>query len=408
MQTPSLAALTRGRGQVQRVIELAREHLGMDVVYLAQLTDGRQVYRKLAGDSASFGLTLDEGPLAETTYCQRMVAGEIPSLIPDTAVDPRVASLQTTLDGGIGAYIGVPVRLSDGTLYGTFCCLSHSPDHSLHDRDVRFMAMLAELIVDELGHERAHAQHRHDVAALLASEAVTMAVQPVVDLTDGRCLGFEALSRFPEPFARPDVAFALAREVGLGLELERLAVRSAWALLPQLRADQFLSVNLSPDVTLELAGSADDYPDLSLSQLVLEITEHAVIDSYEALRNALERLRGIGLRVAIDDVGAGYASLHHVVELQPDFIKIDRSLVHGVAVDRARRSTVSSFVLLALDLGATIIAEGVEQEEDLAALRDLGVDAAQGYLLARPSTVAADLTTWATSDVLLPPDRIPT
>jgi EAL domain-containing protein (putative c-di-GMP-specific phosphodiesterase class I) len=97
------------------------------------------------------------------------------------------------------------------------------------------------------------------------------------------------------------------------------------------------------------------------------------------------------LRIAVDDAGAGYASLHHIVELQPDFIKIDRSLVHGVADDHARRVAVSAFVLLSLDLGATIVAEGVERPSDRSALCDLGVHAAQGYLLGRPSTCDSDL-----------------
>jgi len=100
------------------------------------------------------------------------------------------------------------------------------------------------------------------------------------------------------------------------------------------------------------------------------------------------------LRLAIDDAGAGYASLKHVVELQPDIIKIDRSLIDGCAADRARRSAIGAFVLLALDSGAMVIAEGVELPADLEAIRDLGVDAAQGYLLARPTADRRKLQRW--------------
>ena len=132
-----------------------------------------------------------------------------------------------------------------------------------------------------------------------------------------------------------------------------------------------------------------------LTNLVLEITEHAAVESYSELRSSLQAVREQGLRLAIDDAGAGYASLKHVVELAPDIIKIDRSLVDGVSADRARRSVVSAFVLLALDLGATVVAEGVECRADvLQAVEDLGVDAAQGYLLARPSTSRLQLTKW--------------
>ncbi|MCW2549359.1 MAG: hypothetical protein JWN96_3819, partial [Mycobacterium sp.] len=141
------------------------------------------------------------------------------------------------------------------------------------------------------------------------------------------------------------------------------------------------------------AGLGMNYPQM-LPQLVLEITEHAAVDSYAELREALRPMRDNGLRLAIDDAGAGYASLKHVVELEPDIIKVDRSLIDGLAADRARRSVVSAFVLLALDMGAAVIAEGIETTEDLEAVRDLGVDAAQGYLFARPTTDRNAMAGW--------------
>jgi len=112
------------------------------------------------------------------------------------------------------------------------------------------------------------------------------------------------------------------------------------------------------------------------------------------LRDALRPIRDQGLRLAIDDAGAGYASLKHVIELEPDIIKVDRSIIDGLASDRARRSVVSAFVLLALEMGATVIAEGIETPADLEAVRDLGVDAAQGYLFARPTTDRSALASW--------------
>lgn len=117
--------------------------------------------------------------------------------------------------------------------------------------------------------------------------------------------------------------------------------------------------------------------------------------SYAKLKERLRRRRELGLRLAIDDAGAGYASLKHVVELEPDMIKIDRSLIHGSATDRARRSAISAFVALAADTGAIVIAEGVELPDDLAAVRDLGVDAAQGYLLGRPTGNRRNNTRWS-------------
>jgi EAL domain-containing protein (putative c-di-GMP-specific phosphodiesterase class I) len=119
-----------------------------------------------------------------------------------------------------------------------------------------------------------------------------------------------------------------------------------------------------------------------------------VVDSYLALHRELGPLRQRGLRIAVDDAGAGYASLRHVLELRPDFIKVDRSLIHGIANDHARRVAVSAFLSLALDLGSRVVAEGVEQPDDLATVRELGLHAVQGYLLGRPTTSRDALAEW--------------
>ena len=385
----------KDRVGLERVVELAHRHLGLDVVYVAELTGGRRICRAVAGDAASFGFTLDDGPPADGSYSQLLVAGEVGNVIPDTSADPRVARLRGTTEAGVGAFIGVPLWLSDGTSYGTLCGMDHKPDHTLSVRDVRFMTMLAELIVYDLDEQRRNERARTDLTALIETEAIDIALQPIVDLQEQACLGVEALSRFPPLYAPPDQVFAEAEAVGLGLELERLAVRQAWKVLPLLGPEQFLAINVSPGALPELARRAQLRDDLPLESLVVEITEQSAVDSYPALRESLAPLRRGGLRIAIDDAGAGYASLHHIVELRPDFLKVDRSLVHGLADDDARRVAVSGFVLLSLDLGGKVIAEGVEERRDLDALRDLGVQAAQGFLLGKPSTRRSDLAQWA-------------
>lgn len=376
-----------------RVLELAQRHLGLDVVYVTELVGSHHVYRAVAGDCASFHIALDEGR-SDTTYCERLLSGTIPNVIPDTGADHRVGRLRITTAARIGAFVGVPLRLPDGTPTGCFCGLRHLPDPTLSERDVRFMSMLAELIIADLAEQQRKEQLRAALLDLIEAEGLEIACQPIVELRSGRCIGLEALSRFPDPFGSPQLTFAAANEVDLGLELERLAVCRAWRVLDSLRPDQFLAVNLSPLVLLELARRAERRYDLPLSSLVVEITEHAVVDFYSELRHALEPLRERGLRLAIDDAGAGYASLHHVLELRPDFIKVDRSLVHGVADDHARRVAVSGLVLLGLDVGDAVVAEGVERPEDLATLLALGVNAGQGYLLGRPSTDPEDLAAW--------------
>jgi EAL domain-containing protein (putative c-di-GMP-specific phosphodiesterase class I) len=188
--------------------------------------------------------------------------------------------------------------------------------------------------------------------------------------------------------------FAIAEQLGLGFRLEELVVRRAWHTLTKLGKGQYLSLNLTPDSLLELARRANHRPDADLSAIVVEITEHRAIEAYAELRDELARLRKRGLRVAVDDVGSGYASLRHVLELRPDIVKVDRWLIHGLAEDCARKIAVKSFVSLAHKLESVIVAEGVERREDLRAVYELGMNAAQGYLLGKPSTDPDALAGW--------------
>lgn len=390
---------TIGEGQVDQIVRLVLRHLEMDVAYVARFTGGKQIFRAFAGDAASFGMEMGEGPRLEATYCAKMVAGDIPNVITDTASVRQVRDLPATVAGPIRSYIGVPLHLPDGELYGTFCALSHAAQPDLRDRDAKFMAMLGEILSEQLATET-RLQVRHQVfRAVLDTQDISIALQPVVDIMTGRVSSMEALARFPAGAGSPDVAFATAEQVGLRYELEMLAVDRAFALLPLLGADQDLAVNLSPDVAMEFALAPP--PGIPLDRLVLEITEHAAVDSYTTIRERLLPLRERGAKLAIDDAGAGFSSLRHIVELRPDIIKIDRSLVQGIDADVARRSVLTTFVLLALDLGSTVIAEGVETKAELATVAALGVDAVQGYLLARPSTDMAAVAAWAAGQTLL-------
>jgi EAL domain-containing protein (putative c-di-GMP-specific phosphodiesterase class I) len=381
-------------GQLERILALAAEHLEMDFAFVADAAPGRPLFQFSTDVAAVFGLAEDELTAWLGTCSQLMLAGEIPPAVPDVAADSRVRCLVSASQGEIGAYICVPITLSDGTVFGSLGCLNRDP-HVLGERDVRFMQMLAEMAGPEIEGVREQEQARARISKLIDQSALDIALQPVFDVHDGHCLGVEALSRFPATYGHTDEVFECAHSVGLGLQLETLALTHAVRLLPALDRDQFLAVNLTPQVAFELSATGAAHPEI-LPRLVLEITEHAAVDSYARLRRALRPSRELGLRLAIDDAGAGYASLKHVVELEPDVIKIDRSLIDGLAGDRARRSVVSAFVLLAIEMGASVIAEGVEQAADLEAIRDLGVDAAQGYLAARPTTDRNALAYWQT------------
>lgn len=370
--------------RIERVLGLARTHLQMDVSFLSEFRDGKQIYRVVDGQADSFGIVLGEGPDLFTTYCQKMIDGALPNAVPDSRADHRVRELATTIERGIGSYVGVPLRLSDGSLYGTFCCMSHGPE-SLTGRDAAFMAMLGEVLVEALDAQQAIARERDVITGILTTRAVESVFQPIMDLRDGGMVGFEALSRFPQAKSTPERVFGLAHSVGFGVELEALALGHAVKFLAQIPANAYVGVNLSPATALVLTEGLFGRVDVDLNRVVLEVTETAAVAAYEELRSRLEPLREQGLRVAIDDAGAGFASLHHIVELRPDVIKVDKSLIQGMAADSSRRSAVRAFVSLAEDLGAATVAEGIETPPDLDAARALGITCAQGYLIGRPA-----------------------
>ncbi len=240
------------------------------------------------------------------------------------------------------------------------------------------------------------------IAETLDLQSLDVALQPVVSLTDGRLVGVEALARFRDGRS-PDLWFPESRDTGQSLALDLLSFRTALRVLPMLPVGAYLSINASPELIMDpairrvlLGGEVD------LERLVLEVTEHVPIYGYDVIRGALAPLRERGVRLAVDDTGAGYASFNHVLQLRPDIIKIDRSLIVKITSDAARRSLVTALVLLALELDASVTAEGVETPSELETLATLGVDDVQGYLLAHPTADPARWQRWWTRNWLVP------
>lgn len=220
------------------------------------------------------------------------------------------------------------------------------------------------------------------VGQLLEPDGIRAYIQPVVRVSDSSVVGHEVLSRASAfPRMSPADWLAAADDLGLRADVE-LACLEAAAALGEPPDRSLLFVNVSPDVVV---GEAFGELASRLPRHVIEVTEHAAVEGYGPLREALGRLRSTGSLVAVDDVGAGYASMAHVLQLSPSFIKIDRSLVQGLDSDPRRRALVEALQAFAAAVGALTIAEGVETEDELRVLRDVGVDLAQGFLLARPA-----------------------
>jgi EAL domain-containing protein (putative c-di-GMP-specific phosphodiesterase class I)/CheY-like chemotaxis protein len=227
---------------------------------------------------------------------------------------------------------------------------------------------------------------------VLQRDALSMAYQPIADLRNGAVVGCEALARFADPpYRPPNEWFAEADEVGMGPEFELVAVGLGIAGFSFLESTMFLSLNVSPLVAISDAFF-ESVRAAPLDRVVVELTEHTRIEDYEASMPAFERLRSSGIRIAVDDAGAGYAGLQHILRLRPDIVKLDQGLTGGIDTDAAKRALVGSLVSFALEIGAVLVAEGIETPQQLSVLRDLGVPWGQGYFLGRPQSMARPAT----------------
>lgn len=377
---------------IHSALNLVRFCLGMEVAFVTEFKQGRRIFRHIASRIDQAPINAGDSQPLDESYCQYIVSGAIPAIVEDSQLFPILKALAVTDALQIRAHLGVPIRLSDGSVFGTFCCYSRTPSSTLREADVTAMTQFAELIATIL-EQRVIAERARESTALLLSDAIDthalyIAYQPIVDLSTGMVAGFEALARFRcEPVRGPDQWFADAHAVARGVELELLAIRGAIDGIGRLPPHAYLSLNVSPGTILsgELPGALADAP---LDRVVLELTEHAPIEEYGALEAALASLRSVGLKLAIDDTGSGYASFRHILQLDPDIIKLDQSLIRDIDKDHGRRALAMGLITFANETGCTIVAEGVETERELTVLKSLGVGTAQGYLLGRPGPLA--------------------
>lgn len=382
-------APSHSRKVIRESLALLRAHLGMEVAFVGRFAEGRRWFEYVDADAAFRPIETGGSDPLEDTYCALVADRVIPELIPDTAQVPLLQDLAATSALPVGAHLSVAMRYRDQQPVGTLCCFSREADPGLRERDLAVLRMFAELIGDHLqfllSNERTARIARARIDTVLEAGGPAIALQPIRNILTGETRGFEALARFPSPPAwAPDRWFREADRIELGPQLEGSAVDAALALLPTLDPNALLSVNASAKALLADPGICAVFAGEYAPRLVLEVTEHDRVQDYGALDARLAVIRRAGCRVAVDDAGSGYAGLEHILRLRPDVLKLDRMLVQGLAEHPGRRAMCQAMVRFTEETGCTLIAEGVENDQDLMALRDLGVVYAQGYHLGRP------------------------
>ena len=306
--------------------------------------------------------------------------------------DTTLEAKQRALVAGAMDFVTKPFEQSEVLLRAKNLLEKRAMHQALQHHNAALAAEVAANARRETERAEEHARRRAAVQAVIDGGHIEMVFQPIVDLETSDVVGYEALSRFPasdvSPYRPPNEWFADANAVGLGAELELLAIRAAAAQLDRIPGGAYLSVNASPESALR--AELLDVMSASPQRFVLELTEHAPVEEYGALREALARLRAMGVRIAVDDAGAGFSSLRHILRLCPDVIKLDIDLTTGIDGDPVRRALAASLVAFADEIGASITAEGIETAAELDTLRHLRVQCGQGFHLARPGPLPVE------------------
>jgi EAL domain-containing protein (putative c-di-GMP-specific phosphodiesterase class I)/DNA-binding response OmpR family regulator len=306
---------------------------------------------------------------------------------PVPAPEPGEAS-NPFFSGGMPLVAGAPIYAGD-TLVGVLSMGGESENAvptlgeqaKLMAAAIDYASILTAVAGPALADRREAVEVRTRLKRDLAARAFHPVFQPIVAIETRQVVGYEALTRFDDG-TPPDVRFAEAAALGLAEDYELAAIEAALHEAPNLPTGSFLTMNVSPAVALAAGKRLRRLLTGSARPLVLELTEHVAIDDYAILRDAIAALGEI--EIAVDDAGAGYASMRHILEIRPAFAKLDISLVRGIDGDELRQAMAAGFQYYALRTGCRLVAEGVETEEEASTLRALGVDLGQGYLFGRP------------------------
>jgi EAL domain-containing protein (putative c-di-GMP-specific phosphodiesterase class I) len=374
---------------IDNTLRVLRQFIGLDVAFIAEFGDTHRIIQHVDEGLPDPLLELGQAIPMDVGYCLDVVEGRLPGLIADTRDFPLAVAKPETASFPIGCHLSVPIPLRNGDVYGTLCCIGTKPLPALGERDLEVMRAVAALVGSHLDTILEDRQRkiamRTSIEAVISSGLPDIVYQPVIDIHTGRMVGAEALARFPsEPIRTPDLWFADATEVGLYEELTRAAIGKALECFgPAFEAGIALGLNISPSLAaqVDLEGMLTEYP---TDRIFLEITEHDAVDDYDILSQTLTPLREKGVRIAIDDMGSGYANILHVLKVKPDAVKLDVSLIKDIDSDPAKQAWLAGVMEFARRSTCRVLAEGIETEAELLTLRELGVHYGQGFLLGKP------------------------
>lgn len=374
---------------IKHILRVMRECLALDVAFISEFVRGQRVFIEVDKLESIETCNLGDSDPLEESYCQRIVDESIENIIYDAQNHPVTGSLKITEKLNIGSYIGVPLKLSSGVVYGTFCGFRREKADDLGPRDVRFLtalsAVVGQLLETRIKKVNKQRSYRKRICDLIDKQRYEVHFQAIYRLdSDNEIIGFEALSRFHlNPYRPPNEVFRMADKANLGEKLELLMVAEALKVAKPIAEDFHINLNVSPEhiVSGRLEKTLADF---NLSHVHIEVSEHAPIDDYQSFRDAFGPLKERGAKLVIDDIGSGYSSFQHIINLKADIIKLDRTLVKDIDKDRRKYLLAKALASFAEAIHIGIVAEGIETEQELKVLQSVGIYHLQGFLLARP------------------------
>lgn len=370
----------------------ARDHLGVETAFVIRcVKDGQHQITHMCTDDKlplEVGTFMDE----EQSILGHVLRGSQPQLIADSgelALPPLPSEFREI---PVGCLACAPMYLPDSSYWGSICVMGKEPDPSMTIRDLNivrsFAGLAAERIVAVLERDALELAARTRVESMLDGHGITTFQQPIVSLGTDEPVGVECLSRFPDLTKRgPDAWFEDAELVGLGEALELAALRCAIETLAHVPKGLFATINVSPR-TVQSGAVRRLLEDMPIAELVVEIPAQLQAADLGALAREIAELRPL-VRIALDNVAPDLDGLQRMVELRPDFVKLDMTLARDIDSDRARQAMVAALVTLGRTVGCTVIAQGIEKEADEEAFKALGIDCGQGYFYSRPLPTAA-------------------
>lgn len=375
---------------MMHTLRAIREMMGFDVVFISKFEG--PLHTLLAVDKSNMAehLPIHAGTVSkrQDTLCQRAVDGRFPKTMSDVRSHPDIDELPMAVELPILTHVTAPIEMDDGKIYGTLCGFTTHSVIEVSDRDIEFIKIFAKLTAKDLQSVEAWEVRLQkittEICDIFSRDLLYSSYQPIVDIRTREILGYEALARFNVESKRtPDQWFAAAELVGEKKALEILAVNSGLRNFEEIKRDHYMSINVSADVIQSDAFMTLIQP-YSGESITIEVTEHEAVMCYESLVARTKYLQDLGFKIAIDDVGAGYSNFRHIFEIEPDILKLDRSIVSNIDTSNIKTAFAASIAVFSEKTSSEVIAEGIEREEERIALINVGIINGQGYLFGRP------------------------